>query len=152
MGYHSLLKGIFLTQGSNPHLFCLLHRRVLYHWCHLGSPALPRDPVEFQILILLVWGGACKSVFLFSLLYFFDYARSYLRHAGSSVFFAGSLWQANSWLKHVGSSSLIRDGTWAPGLGVWPLSHWTTREALQLGISKQLSGTLACHSPQATSN
>ena len=28
-----LLQGIFLTQGSNPHLLCLLHcRKILYHW------------------------------------------------------------------------------------------------------------------------
>ena len=27
------------------------------------------------------------------------------------------LWYVNSQLQHVGSSSLIRDGTWAPGIG-----------------------------------
>ena len=33
VGYHSLLQGIFLTQGSNPGLLCLLHyRQILYHW------------------------------------------------------------------------------------------------------------------------
>ena len=32
VGCHSLLQGIFLTQGSNPCLLCLLHcRQVLYH-------------------------------------------------------------------------------------------------------------------------
>ena len=32
VGFHALLQGIFLTQGSNPYLFYLLHfRRVLYH-------------------------------------------------------------------------------------------------------------------------
>ena len=30
MGSHSLLQGIFLTQGLNPHL--LLCRQILYHW------------------------------------------------------------------------------------------------------------------------
>ena len=30
VGCHFLLQGIFLTQGSNPHL--LLGRRILYHW------------------------------------------------------------------------------------------------------------------------
>ena len=28
----------------------------------------------------------------------------------------------------MGSSSLTRDQTWASVLGVWSLSHWTTRE------------------------
>ena len=31
---------------------------------------------------------------------------------------------------HGGSSSWPRDGTWAPALRVWSLSHWTTREVL----------------------
>ena len=39
VGYHALLQGIFLTQGSNPYLLYLLHwQEVLYHYCHLGSP------------------------------------------------------------------------------------------------------------------
>ena len=38
VGCHSLLQGIFLTQGSNLHLFCLLHyRQILYPTSHLGS-------------------------------------------------------------------------------------------------------------------
>ena len=38
VGCHALLQGIFLTQGSNPHLLCLLRGRVgSYHECHLGS-------------------------------------------------------------------------------------------------------------------
>ena len=33
VGCHFLLQGIFLTQGSNVRLSCLLHcRRILYHW------------------------------------------------------------------------------------------------------------------------
>ena len=33
------LQGIFLTQGSNPSLLCLLHWQVdFYHLCHLGNP------------------------------------------------------------------------------------------------------------------
>ena len=33
VGCHAHLQGIFLIQGSNPHLLWLLHcRRVLYHW------------------------------------------------------------------------------------------------------------------------
>ena len=36
----AFLQGIFLTQGSNPHLFHVscIGWRVLYHQCHLGSP------------------------------------------------------------------------------------------------------------------
>ena len=42
VGCHALLQGIFLTQGSSPHL---LHRQqVLYHERHLGSPLLPLSP------------------------------------------------------------------------------------------------------------
>ena len=37
---HSLLQGIFPTQGLNPHLLCLLHcRHILYHLSHQGSPS-----------------------------------------------------------------------------------------------------------------
>ena len=39
MGCHCLLRGIFLTQGSNPGLpHC---RQTLYHLSHLGSPKYP---------------------------------------------------------------------------------------------------------------
>ena len=32
VGCHFFLQGIFLTQGLNPHLLCLLHcRQILYH-------------------------------------------------------------------------------------------------------------------------
>ena len=34
----------------------------------------------------------------------------------------------------VASSSLTRDQTWAPVLGPWNLSHWTTREDLQMSF------------------
>ena len=39
MGCHALLQGIFLTQGSNPHLLCLLHWQA----CSLpvGPPGKP---------------------------------------------------------------------------------------------------------------
>ena len=37
VGCHFLLQGIFLTQGSNPCLLCLLHcRQILYHLSHQG--------------------------------------------------------------------------------------------------------------------
>ena len=39
VGCHFLLQGIFPTQGSNPHLLCLLHWQVdSLSLCHLGSP------------------------------------------------------------------------------------------------------------------
>ena len=38
-GCHFFLQGIFLTQGLNPHLLCLLHCRwILYLLSHWGSP------------------------------------------------------------------------------------------------------------------
>ena len=37
-GCHSLLQGIFQPQGSNSHVWCLLHcREALYHWA-TGEP------------------------------------------------------------------------------------------------------------------
>ena len=40
VGCHAPLQGIFLNQGSNPRLLSLpcIGRRVIYHYCHLGSP------------------------------------------------------------------------------------------------------------------
>ena len=47
MGCHFLLQGIFLTQGSNPHLLLLVHWQVDYlPLCHLGSPILAKQGVE----------------------------------------------------------------------------------------------------------
>ena len=38
--WHDLLQGIFLTQGSNQHLLCLLHWQADYSpLSHLGSPS-----------------------------------------------------------------------------------------------------------------
>ena len=43
-GYHALLQGIFLTQGSNPGvLYC---RQILYHLSHQGSPQGNRDELK----------------------------------------------------------------------------------------------------------
>ena len=36
VGCHSLLQGIFLTQGSNPGF--LYYKQILYHLSHQGSP------------------------------------------------------------------------------------------------------------------
>ena len=39
MRCHFLLQGIFLTQGSNLHLLCLIHCRwILYYWAIRGNP------------------------------------------------------------------------------------------------------------------
>ena len=43
-GSHVLLQGIFLTQGSNPCLLCLLHyRQILYPLRHQGSLSQPEN-------------------------------------------------------------------------------------------------------------
>ena len=43
-GRHALLQGIFPTQGSNPHLLCLLRcRQVLSPLNHRGSPAAEKQ-------------------------------------------------------------------------------------------------------------
>ena len=40
VGCHLLLQGIFLIQGSNSHLLCLLYQQVdSLPLCHLGSPS-----------------------------------------------------------------------------------------------------------------
>ena len=45
VGCHFLLQGIFLTQGSNPCLLCLLHYRwMFYPLSHQGSPPSPWLP------------------------------------------------------------------------------------------------------------
>ena len=64
VGCHSLLQGIFLTQGLNPGL---LHCRwILYHWCHLGSPiALGRSVLSCSVTLnkqLCVCGPACPQM------------------------------------------------------------------------------------------
>ena len=46
VGFHVLLQGIFLTQGSNPGLQHF--RQILYHLSHQGSPRTPR---------FLAWGA-----------------------------------------------------------------------------------------------
>ena len=44
------LQGIFLTQGSNPHLLCLLHRRrILYHLSYQESPeTITLEPLNWS--------------------------------------------------------------------------------------------------------
>ena len=47
-GCHALLQGIFPSQGSNPHLFCLLH---WHHSCRLGSP----NDLHERSMFLAAW-------------------------------------------------------------------------------------------------
>ena len=44
------LQGIFLTQGSNPHLLCLLHHRcILYHLSYQESPeTITLEPLNWS--------------------------------------------------------------------------------------------------------
>ena len=54
---HSLLQGIFLTQGSNPHILCLLHcRQILYPLWHWGSPKVHKVPSHFS------FSGQCNQL------------------------------------------------------------------------------------------
>ena len=59
MGCHSVLQGVFLTQGSNP---CLLHcRQIPYHLNHQGSSVL--------CFLYVLWPfslAACKVSVAFS--------------------------------------------------------------------------------------
>ena len=53
------------TQGSNPHLQCLLHwQAVLYHQCHLGSPII--FLTYHQILIIVLLTNPLLLLFLIS--------------------------------------------------------------------------------------
>ena len=56
-GGHALLQGIFLTQGLNPHLLCLLHWQV-------GSLSLlpPGKPPVDKSLLLKAHSWCCTSV------------------------------------------------------------------------------------------
>ena len=55
VGCCTLLLRVFSSQRSNPSLFksTCVGRRVLYHWRHLGSPAL--SPALLNYLLLIAW-------------------------------------------------------------------------------------------------
>ena len=54
VGCHSLLQGIFLTQGSNPDL---LHcRQILYGLNHQGSPIILPSSSSYDMISCLVYG------------------------------------------------------------------------------------------------
>ena len=49
VGCHAVLKGIFLTQGLNPHLLCLLHcRQILYPLSQRESQGSSQLPSKFS--------------------------------------------------------------------------------------------------------
>ena len=49
VGCHAVLQGLFLTQGWNPHLLCLLYwQEGSLHQCHLESPRINRLLLLFQ--------------------------------------------------------------------------------------------------------
>ena len=52
VGCHALLQGIFSTQGSNLHLFWLLHCRwILYRWATRGSTRLSLRKHQFFVSV-----------------------------------------------------------------------------------------------------
>ena len=149
VGCHFLLQGIFLTQGSNSSLLCLLHQQAdsspLYH---LGS--LSRTHSLF-ILILAVLGLHCCGCFslvaaggghslvavLCLLIVMTPFiAEHRLQDAWASAVVAHGLqstgsaavvhWPAAS--QHVGYS-WPRAQTHVLCIGRWILYHWATREA-----------------------
>ena len=76
MGCHFLLQGIFPTQGSNPHLLCLLHcrqilyhlrllhcRRILYHWATQEAPVMC---ISSQLLWKYLHLGHWQMLFFYS--------------------------------------------------------------------------------------
>ena len=107
VGCHSLLQGIFTTQGSNP---CLLFgRQILYHWATWEAPynAILKDFLLFFFHLCIF-----NSIFILSVKPSF---KKFLLYFNFIIYLSGC---AGSELCHVGSSSLARDGTlhWNPGV------------------------------------
>ena len=61
---HDFLQGIFLTQGSNLHLMCLLHCRwILYQLSHKGSPICGnKTQLDENNIFLKLWAEATVSI------------------------------------------------------------------------------------------
>ena len=140
VGYHSLLQGIFLTQGSN---LGLLHcRRILYHLSHQGSPHLGHSCREKNEL-LLKWGNCllfkpviCENTSLNSRR-FIVYSESKC-HWASCIFFFFLLF-IFIYVAAPGLSRSMWDLVPWPGIETGPLalgeqglSHRTTREVLSI--------------------
>ena len=105
VGCHALLQGIFLTQGSNPHLLCLLHWQA-GSLPHLGSPNTTHLFVHVRNIPVLI-------VFDF-FFFFFGCTGSLLQHDVFSI-----MWDL---------SSPTRDQTCVSCIGRQIPDHWTTRE------------------------
>ena len=61
---NALLQWIFLTQGLNPCLFCLLHRQAgSLPLCHLGRPPPPEDRGGWQLNVCVVHAHTYSSLF-----------------------------------------------------------------------------------------
>ena len=76
VGCHFFLQGIFPTQGSNPHLLCLLHWQAdSFTTESPGEPKLPDyDLFKERIchFAILAWEGQVLTDILWSLTYFFS--------------------------------------------------------------------------------
>ena len=64
VGCHSLLQGIFLTQGSNPHRRCLHWQASSSALSHLGSPAKLPGKTKYGIAIPRTVGSRCYFLLL----------------------------------------------------------------------------------------
>ena len=63
VGCHALLQEIFPTQGSNPHVLCLLHGKwILYPLNHRGSPFCILVVLTFTQTILFGAPWSCASL------------------------------------------------------------------------------------------
>ena len=107
---HSLLQGIFLTQGLNPDL---LHCRLtLYSLSHQGltmmSTMLTSTPALLCFFKMFWCGPFLKS----------------LLNLSQFCFYVLTFWPWDMW----DLSSPTRDHTCNPCIGRWSLDHWTTRE------------------------
>ena len=84
VGCNSLLQGILPTQGSNPHLFCLLHCRwILYHW--VTREAWLKGNIYKVVHILDVLYLCTRSLFNCHSTVYFEWSYQ-LSFYGSSIF------------------------------------------------------------------
>ena len=53
MGWHFLLQGIFMTQGSTPRLLCLLHWQAVFNHCTIWEALTYRWPLLVSYIVLI---------------------------------------------------------------------------------------------------
>ena len=118
MGCHSLLQGIFTTQGLNPRLLCLLHWQAdslpLLHlgspiWCKTWSPLYSYPPV---LVVLFDFPLLELRVSFLTLLFVFFFFLSWLSSTCGLCLMSRSFKQRHS-LEWLGVNSL-----WLSGLSV----------------------------------